>query len=212
VEDAKPIRHLYVGQIPGAELVLKLTDPNATLLKDQRLSNIVEVVKTKDLPPMGTTLADRPLEEPPCISSDQSRGGGVSWNNPYRERTSPPATLERHKVNPEEGDDAKSNPKEVDDAKSNALPQPDFDGADLVLTLIDQYATLLKGQHSPSLAEMAEMENLPYQEGIGPLMHAPVGTNPNIPYLYDHDIRRILSLHLSSRCTIQRWLKCSNRK
>jgi hypothetical protein len=130
VDDAKPIRHLYVGQIPGTELVLKLTDP-----KDQHLSNIV--TKTKDLPPMGTTLADGPLEEPRCISSDQSRGGGgVSWSNPrkYRERTRPPTTLERHKVNPEKGDDAKSNP----------LPQPDFDGADPVLMPIDQNTTLLK--------------------------------------------------------------------
>jgi hypothetical protein len=151
----------------------------------QHLSNIVDVAKTKDLSPMGTTLADGPLEEPPRISSDQSRGGGgVFWSNPRkdRERTSPtsptslPTTItinnERREVNPKEGDDAKSNP----------LPQPDFDGADPILMSIDQNATLLKGQHSPSLAKMAEMENLPYQEGIGLFMHAPVGTNPNIHY------------------------------
>jgi len=220
---------------------LKLTDPNAIPLKAQYLSNIAEIATTKNLPPMGTTgtLTNRPInEEPPRISSDQSRGGGgVSWSNPrkyregaYREGASHQTTIiaqfsdnphgeesegvddgdeddwatattttineaqEQCEVNPKEGDDAESNPDDAksnpsprkgDDAKSNPLlpirDHPDFDNAEPIIMLMDQNATLLKGQHNPSLAEITKMENLPYQEGIGPLMHAPMGTNLKNP-------------------------------
>jgi hypothetical protein len=82
-------------------------------------------------------------------------------------------------------DDAKSNTRKGDDAKSNPLPpirdHPDFNDAVHILMPKDQNATLLKGQHHPSLAEITKMENLPYQEGIGPLMPAPMGTNLKTP-------------------------------
>jgi hypothetical protein len=87
-------------------------------------------------------------------------------------------------------DDAKSNPRKADDVKSNPLPQSDFNGAKTISMPMDQNAILLKGQHHHSLAEITQMENLPYQEGISPLMHAPMGTNPKTPP-YNRDDRRI---------------------
>ncbi len=99
----------------------------------------------------------------------------------------------RHEANPEEGDDAKSNPKhgggndaesnprEADDAKSAPLPQPDFDDAKFISRSMDLENTLMEGQHPRSLAEVAKVKNLPYREGIGPLMHVPMGINPKTP-------------------------------
>jgi len=115
---------------------------------------------------------------------DQSRGGGgVSWSNPrkYQERTSPGGG-DNAKSNPKEVDNAKSNPKEADDAKSNPLLQPDFNGAESIFMPIHQNATLLKGQHPPSPAEMAEIVNLPCHKDISTPMHMPMGTSPKIPY------------------------------
>ena len=92
---------------------------------------------------------------------------------------------EQRKVNSRKGDDAKYNPREEDDEKSNPLPpicnHPDFDGIEPILMPKDQNATLLKGQHRPSLAKVTKMENLPYQEGTGPYIHVPLSTNPKTP-------------------------------
>ena len=49
---------------------------------------------------------------------------------------------------------------------------------------IHQNATLLKGQHPPSPAEMAEIVNLPCHEDISTPMHMPMGTSPKIPIPY----------------------------
>ena len=190
LDNTKPIWHSYAVQIPSAKLILRLAN------KDQHLSDVVKIATMKDLPLMDTTLTNGPLEGPPRISSDQSRGGGgVYWSisRKYREaqfsdnprprdeeedeeqREVNPKEGDHAESNPRKGDDAKSNPREGDDAKSNHLPpirnHPDFDDAEPIAMPMDQNAILLKGQHHPSLAEITKMENLPY----------PMGTKLKIP-------------------------------
>ncbi len=68
---------------------------------------------------------------------------------------------------------------------------------------IHQNATLLKGQHPPSPAEMAEIVNLPCHEDISTPMHMPMGTSPKIPYA----ITMSIGFHPytnSNQCAIQR--------
>ncbi len=65
--------------------------------------------------------------------------------------------------------------------KSAPLPQPDFDDAEFILRSMDLKNTLMEGQHPCSLAEVTKVKNLPYREGIGPLMHVPMGINPKTP-------------------------------
>lgn len=44
-------------------------------------------------------------------------------------------------------------------------------------------AILLEGQHPHGLAKIAKVENVPYREGIGPLVHAPMGrVKPRTPH------------------------------
>jgi len=100
----------YTNPIParfsfeGAEPAPMPMDPNVTLSKGQYPSSLAEIVKTKNLPcregigplthtpkPDGTfpiaidTITAEFCEEPPQISSDQSRGGGgTSWVNPRK--------------------------------------------------------------------------------------------------------------------------------
>jgi len=62
----------------------------------------------------------------------------------------------------EERDDAKYNPKKGVNTKSNPLLQLNFDGTQPMLMPMNQYTTLLKGQHTRSLAEITNVKNLPY--------------------------------------------------
>ncbi len=59
MDNTKSIQHSYTIHIPSNELVLKLTN------KGQLLSDIVKIATTKDLPPMDTTLINRPLDGSP---------------------------------------------------------------------------------------------------------------------------------------------------
>ncbi len=96
-------------EFDDAELILMQMDLNATPLKSQHPCSLAKTTKVENLPyrkgieppiyaPMGSNsktpptimIIDGILEEPPQISSDQSRGGGeASWINPRKNREGP---------------------------------------------------------------------------------------------------------------------------
>ena len=108
-------------------------------------------------------------QKPPHMSSGQPRGEGggeegVSWINPRKHPKG------RRKVNPDITERRKVNSDVEDDAKSIL---PNFDDADLVSTPMDRNETLSKGQHPPTVADMAKVKNVPFREGIEPPTHTP---------------------------------------
>ncbi len=109
------------------------------------------------------------------IEGESSDGGRATSGNgegydEAKQAMDQESTAGRHKVYPDVADDAKS----IRHPYTNQNPtQFDFDGAELVLNLINHKNFLSEGQYPPSLAEITKMKNLPYREGISPLTHNP---------------------------------------